>query len=68
MAAESQTTVWETSRICLKQAGEAASIARDAFADGDQVQGIAAITLAAQFIQLARIWQTIECSQPPLSV
>jgi hypothetical protein len=39
----------------LKQIDEAAQLAREAFATGDLVTGIAAITLAAQLLQLARI-------------
>ena len=39
----------------LDQAQEAAELAREAFAMGDLVTGIAAITLAAQLVQLARI-------------
>jgi hypothetical protein len=45
-------------RSVLDQAGEAADIARGAFAAGDLVLGIAAITTAAQLLQLARIWET----------
>ena len=44
----------------LGQAREACNLAREAFAAGDQVTGIAAITLAAQLVQLARLWQRIE--------
>lgn len=43
----------------LTQANEAAEIARQAFAAGDLVTGIAAIQLAAQLVQLARIFETI---------
>jgi hypothetical protein len=43
----------------LSQAREACNLAREAFASGDQVTGIAAITLAAQLVQLARLWQRI---------
>lgn len=42
-------------RTPLDQAEEAADLARQAFASGDLVIGIAAITLAAQLVQLARI-------------
>ena len=42
-------------RSILEQAEEAASLAKDAFATGDLVTGIAAIQLAAQLVQLARI-------------
>jgi hypothetical protein len=41
----------------ISQAREACNLAREAFAAGDQVTGIAAITLAAQLVQLARLWQ-----------
>lgn len=58
--ADPQTTVSETRCIALKQAGQAADIARTAFANGDLVVGIAAICLASQLLQLARIWETIE--------
>ena len=44
----------------LSQAREACNLAREAFASGDQVTGIAAISLAAQLVQLARLWQRIE--------
>ena len=40
----------------LTQAEEACELAREAFAAGDLVVGIAAIQLAAQLLQLARIW------------
>lgn len=39
----------------LTQASEAAELARRAFTSGDLVTGIAAIQLAAQLVQLARI-------------
>jgi hypothetical protein len=39
----------------LTQAREATELARQAFAAGDLVAGIAAIQLAAQLVQLARI-------------
>lgn len=39
----------------LEQSGEAAAVAREAFAAGDVVTGIAAIQLAAQLVQLARL-------------
>ncbi len=45
-----------TRRTPLQQAKEATDLAREAFATGDKVTGIAAITLAAQLIQLAKIW------------
>ena len=41
----------------LDQAEEAAALAKDAFATGDLVTGIAALQLAAQLVQLARIRQ-----------
>jgi hypothetical protein len=43
----------------LAQAQEAADLARRAFDAGDLVTGIAALTLAAQLVQLARIWESI---------
>ena len=39
----------------LDRAQKAAELAREAFATGDLVTGIAAIMLAAQLVQLARI-------------
>lgn len=45
-----------TRRTPLQQAKEAADLAQDAFANGDLVTGIAAISLAGQLLQLARIW------------
>jgi hypothetical protein len=39
----------------LDQAEEATGVAREAFASGDLVVGIAAIQLAAQLLQLARL-------------
>jgi hypothetical protein len=39
----------------LEQAGEASELAREAFASGDRVVGLAALVLAAQLIQLERI-------------
>ena len=39
----------------LKQSHTATEVAREAFAAGDFVTGIAAIQLAAQLIQLARL-------------
>jgi hypothetical protein len=44
----------------LAQATEACEIARQAFAVGDHVTGIAALTVAAQLVQLARIFSEIE--------
>lgn len=41
----------------LEQAQEAADLAQQAFASGDIVVAIAAITLAAQLVQLAKIWE-----------
>jgi hypothetical protein len=41
----------------LTQANEAAEVARDAFAAGDLVTSIAALQLAAQLVQLARIFE-----------
>jgi hypothetical protein len=46
-----------TRRTPVQQADEAAELARQAFAAGDMVTGIAAIVLAAQLLQLARLWQ-----------
>jgi hypothetical protein len=39
----------------LRQSDDAAEIARNAFAAGDLATGIAAIQLAAQLVQLARL-------------
>jgi hypothetical protein len=39
----------------LEQSDIAAEVAREAFAAGDAVTGIAAIQLAAQLVQLARL-------------
>ena len=39
----------------LEQSDAAAEIAKQAFAAGDMVTGIAAIQLAAQLVQLARL-------------
>ena len=41
----------------LTQAHEAAEVSREAFAAGDLVTGIAALQLAAQLVQLARIFE-----------
>jgi len=41
----------------LAQASEAAEVARQAFEAGDLVTGIAALQLAAQLLQLARIYE-----------
>ena len=43
----------------LEQVDEATSLARKSFAVGDLVGGIAAIQLAAQLLQLARISQKV---------
>jgi hypothetical protein len=48
----------------LSQAKEAAEIARQAFAAGDLVTGIAAITLAAQLVQLAKIFRSMRIDPP----
>lgn len=48
-----------TGRTALQQAEEASELARKSFAVGDMVGGIAAITLAAQLVQLARIQERI---------
>lgn len=42
-------------RTLLEQATEATELAREAFALGDKVTGIAAISLAAQLVQLAKL-------------
>jgi hypothetical protein len=42
-------------RAILDQAKEATDLARDAFAMGDLVTGIAALQMAAQLVQIARI-------------
>lgn len=42
-------------RPLLEQAQEATALAREAFATGNPVVGIAAVTLAAQLVQLARL-------------
>lgn len=39
----------------LDQAGDAAEVARQAFAAGDNATGIAAIVFAAQLVRLARL-------------
>lgn len=41
----------------LKQADAATEVAREAFAAGDTVTGIAAIQLAAQLVQLAKLFE-----------
>jgi uncharacterized membrane protein YidH (DUF202 family) len=43
----------------LEQVDEATSLARKSFAVGDLVGGIAAVQLAAQLLQLARISQKV---------
>ena len=45
-----------TERTPLQQAKEASDLARDAFASGDLVTGAAALVLAGQLIQLAKLW------------
>ncbi len=45
-----------TPRTPLQQAKEATELARDAFASGHEAVGIAAVTLAAQLTQLAKLW------------
>lgn len=42
-------------RTLLEQASEATDLAKQAFASGDKVTGIAAVVLATQLIQLAKI-------------
>lgn len=44
-------------RTPIEQAAEATDLAEKAFAIGDRVTGIAAIQLAAQLVQLAKIQQ-----------
>ena len=48
-----------TGRTVLQQAEEASELAGRLFAAGDMVGGIAAIQLAAQLVQLARIQERI---------
>ena len=48
-----------TRRNVLQQAEEASELARKSFAAGDMVGGIAAIQLAAQLVQLARMQERI---------
>jgi hypothetical protein len=43
-------------RALLKQAREASELAEQAFASGHFAIGIAAVVLAAQLVQLARLW------------
>jgi hypothetical protein len=43
----------------LEQADEAIALAKDAFAAGDMVTGIAALQLAAQLTQIARTFEII---------
>ena len=43
----------------LEQSSQAAEVAREAFAAGDIATGIAAIQLAAQLVQLARLSEQI---------
>ncbi len=47
-------------RSPLDQASEATELAKLSFAAGDTVTGIAAITLAAQLVQLAKIQSRFE--------
>lgn len=41
----------------LRQIDDASALAREAFAAGDKVNGIAAIKLASDLLVLARIWR-----------
>jgi hypothetical protein len=50
----------------LKRCDEASEVARQAFAAGDTVTGIAAIQLAAQLVQLARAFETMFPDQKPV--
>ena len=43
--------------IILSQIDKANEVAKEAFAAGDKVTGAAALVLAAQLLQLARIWE-----------
>ena len=43
----------------LEQASEVAELARDAFASGDLVTGIASLVLAAELLQVARALEPI---------
>lgn len=58
----------------LEQAGEAASLAQEAFASGDPVTEIASPQLAAQLVQLVRLRETMdaahdrECEQAAMAV
>jgi hypothetical protein len=52
----------------LEQSDKAAEVARMAFDAGDVVTGIAAIQLAAQLVQLARLFTQTEPLQPRPSV
>lgn len=47
-------------RTILEQAQEAADLARLSFDTGDFVGGIAAITVAAGLVKLARIWERVD--------
>lgn len=49
-----------TRRTPLQQAEEASELARTSFAAGDVIGGIAAIQLAAQLVQLARIQERMK--------
>ena len=42
-------------RTPLQQAQEATELAQEAFANGDNVYGIAALSLASQLIELAKL-------------
>jgi hypothetical protein len=43
----------------LLKAEAANELAKQAFADGDLVTGLAAISLAGQLVQLAKLWQPV---------
>lgn len=49
-----------TPKTPLQQAGEASDLAKKFFAAGDLVGGIAAIQVAAQMVQLAKIQERMK--------
>lgn len=53
----SRETVTATVATLVTQIDEANELAKAAFAAGDRVTGAAALVLAAQLLQLARIWE-----------
>ena len=44
----------------VRKIDEANELAKSAFVTGDRVAGAAALALAAQLLQLARIWERME--------